>query len=705
MSAPAAPRPGATDPPEQRQEEGGFMGTLQSLARMALIYLAVQYAVGYFAKRSAPASSSNAPADAVNATMPKLPNTAQLVAPLWPLGTHFALKLYVSEDATPAPIDLAHPDLPVPLWSRDNLTLGDWGLEVYDTIDVAIPEAAQHNGSLYAHLIMDRLPESRLPAPGTTDPTDGNKPMEQGRRDFDPDLDRRYIRQPLTTHIRRRTVAKTRNLLRDSTTPDSNESPDAAAHTNSASPALADVGDSIYSYWYGNLTLNLLTEAAPLPYHQMPPAVREQFKLLPADKVDPVTQHRLYAPLLYTNRFWILEANLQPVNVTTPTLPLNLHVYPISFFKLQFYATMQEQMKQQLSLMGGMTGGGEFDEFKRMLVETNPWLLGITVLVTLLHSLFDFLAFKNDISFWKNKKGAAGISVRTIFANIAFQLIIFLYLLDNQKVTSWMILMSQGVGLLIEVWKIKKAVDVQVRPVGADQGVPIVPCVDKTTEVEEIPPTATDAITAEAADLAQRRTLFNFAGYQVTVKGAAQRTDEENRTQEYDETAYRYLTYLAYPLLAGYAGYSLYYEEHKSWYSFVINTLVGFVYAFGFITMTPQLFINYKLKSVAHMPWRTFMYKALNTFVDDLFAFVITMPTLHRLACLRDDVVFVVYLYQKWIYPMDPNRANEFGQVAQEPVDQKEVKRVKKAKSKVRSRKPVQVTDGESEAVEGKKSQ
>ena len=34
--------------------------------------------------------------------------------------------------------------------------------------------------------------------------------------------------------------------------------------------------------------------------------------------------------------------------------------------------------------------------------------------------------------------------------------------------------------------------------------------------------------------------------------------------------------------------------------------------------MTPQLFINYKLKSVEHLPWRTFMYKALNTFVDDL---------------------------------------------------------------------------------------
>lgn len=51
------------------------------------------------------------------------------------------------------------------------------------------------------------------------------------------------------------------------------------------------------------------------------------------------------------------------------------------------------------------------------------------------------------------------------------------------------------------------------------------------------------------------------------------------------------------------------------------------------------------------MPWKTLMYKTLGTFVDDLFAFCIKMPTLHRLACLRDDVIFFVYLYQKWKYP------------------------------------------------------
>ena len=47
----------------------------------------------------------------------------------------------------------------------------------------------------------------------------------------------------------------------------------------------------------------------------------------------------------------------------------------------------------------------------------------------------------------------------------------------------------------------------------------------------------------------------------------------------------------------------------NSWFSWGLQSLVNGVYAFGFLFMLPQLFVNYKLKSVAHLPWRAFMYK------------------------------------------------------------------------------------------------
>ena len=72
----------------------------------------------------------------------------------------------------------------------------------------------------------------------------------------------------------------------------------------------------------------------------------------------------------------------------------------------------------------------------------------------------------------------------------------------------------------------------------------------------------------------------------------------------------------------------------------------------GFILMTPQLFINYRLKSVAHLPWRVFGYKAMNTFIDDLFAFVIKMPSMHRAACFRDgsfyEFMFEIEIFLKF---------------------------------------------------------
>lgn len=129
--------------------------------------------------------------------------------------------------------------------------------------------------------------------------------------------------------------------------------------------------------------------------------------------------------------------------------------------------------------------------------------------------------------------------------------------------------------------------------------------------------------------------------------------------------------------------YSLIYQEHKGWYSFILSTLVGFIYMFGFIMMTPQLFINYKLKSVAHIPWRAFIYKALNTFIDDLFAFIIKMPTLHRLSCFRDDLIFFIYLYQRWIYPVDMKRVNEFGQEFDEDEKKEEKNEEKKGETKI----------------------
>jgi hypothetical protein len=44
-------------------------------------------------------------------------------------------------------------------------------------------------------------------------------------------------------------------------------------------------------------------------------------------------------------------------------------------------------------------------------------------------------------------------------------------------------------------------------------------------------------------------------------------------------------------------------------YSSVLEKIVMFMGMAGFIRMTPQLYINYKLKSVDHLPWKTLIYR------------------------------------------------------------------------------------------------
>ena len=65
----------------------------------------------------------------------------------------------------------------------------------------------------------------------------------------------------------------------------------------------------------------------------------------------------------------------------------------------------------------------------------------------------------------------------------------------------------------------------------------------------------------------------------------------------------------------------------------------------------------------------------VNTFIDDLFAFIIRMPTMARMSCFRDDVVFIIYLWQRYLYPVDTSRPVEGVATVQAEGEKKEKKK------------------------------
>ncbi|KAM5209896.1 putative lipid scramblase CLPTM1 isoform 1-T1 [Hipposideros larvatus] len=543
-------------------------------------------------------------------------------------------------------------------WEQHDLVYGDWTsgensdgcYEHFAELD--IPQSVQQNGSIYIHVYFTKS-------------------------GFHPDPRQKALyRRLATVHMsrminkyKRRRFQKTKNLLTGETEAD----PEMIKRAEDYGPV------EVISHWHPNITINIVDDHTPWVKGSVPPPLDQYVKF------DAVSGD--YYPIIYFNDYWNLQKDYYPINESLASLPLRVSFCPLSLWRWQLYAA--QSTRSPWNFLGDELyeqSDEEQDSVKVALLETNPYLLALTIIVSIVHSVFEFLAFKNDIQFWNSRQSLEGLSVRSVFFGVFQSFVVLLYILDNE--TNFVVQVSVFIGVLIDLWKITKVMDVRVRQgcqadMGAARGWDGGCLVSQTLEL------APGGFPMPAA-LPGPRGFSHQGIFQVTpdhclppclqldrehkVAGLFPRptfkdksTYVESSTKVYDDMAFRYLSWILFPLLGCYAVYSLLYLEHKGWYSWVLSMLYGFLLTFGFITMTPQLFINYKLKSVAHLPWRMLTYKALNTFIDDLFAFVIKMPVMYRIGCLRDDVVFFIYLYQRWIYRVDPTRVNEFGMSGEAP--------------------------------------
>lgn len=580
---------------QQQQQQPTRMESFFAMTKSLILRALIIYFVSSFFRRPQP-----------NATQDQSVANAGPKITAWNYfenGTIFDLHVWLSE----------HPDVVNfhqknnLLWLHEDLTYGDWisgptGDGIYThSLKIKASPHLMNNGSVYLHAFVMRAGESPDPQ-SPRYPKNGHLGHQQ---------------QQLNKFKKLR-VNRNYNLL--------------ASEKEKLEHELktANLKDQIVSHWHPNLTVNLVVDQTNWAQGSVPSPLDEYVKFVDGGKT--------YLPIVFINDYWNLQREYFPINETTPELDLHLTFQPMGMFKWQLYAAKQMKSKWAGNVLGEIMAAGaaeesdeDQDSLKETLLDTNIYLLGITVAVSILHSIFELLAFKNDIQFWNNRQSLEGLSVRSVFFAVFQSLIILLYVLDNE--TNFMIRISCFVGLGIEIWKIHKVVDVNYNN--------------------------------------QNKVLGIFPRITFKDKGSY----SESSTKEYDKLAFKYLGWACFPLLVAYFIYSLIYNEHKGWYSFVLNMLYSYLLTFGFILMTPQLFINYKLKSVAHLPWRMMTYKFLNTFIDDIFAFVIKMPTMYRIGCFRDDIIFFVFLYQRWQYRVDLKRVNEFG-FSGEMEEQAAIKRI-----------------------------
>lgn len=247
---------------------------------------------------------------------------------------------------------------------------------------------------------------------------------------------------------------------------------------------------------------SLLTDIFQVGPHDIPPELANLFRVNKDSKFMPILQNDFLQTRL---------ADLEQVKQDSETMPLTVTYKPMSIGKLRLLLHMQHAMLA-LKRMGFSTK--DLDDIKGAFSDTNLYLLCLTVIVSSVHLLFDFLSFKNDIAFWRSKETYAGLSLRTTLWRGFSHIIIFLYLLDSN--TSMLVQVPAGIGTLIELWKCKKILKMRIGWKG-----------------------------------------ISFA------RDTSETAASEQLTKDIDRQGMKYLMYLLYPMCIVGAVYSLIYQPHK----------------------------------------------------------------------------------------------------------------------------------------------
>ena len=343
------------------------------------IFLIAQFAISQFFGNSNQNTNTvaNSPVPAYEARPDKSLEIAdynpipQKIAPIWPMNSSLDLSIYVAPSLVMPALKSVNPNTLV--LEEKGFVLGDWKENRHIDTTFLVPEEVQNNGTLWAHFYV-ALQGHEL------DPT---------AKDYDVAKAYHFFRQ-LNHVLPKKKVAKTKKLLGGS---DEKENAEKDTYKIPASG----------SYYHPNFTISFIPDSGTPVYPSMHPSIRQYIELESTGARDTSGQHGWYYPVLFVNTFWQLKDHMTELNSTVTSLPLHITLNNLNNWKFSLYASIDDGLKQnqKKAVSGGpmpVAGdGSEFEEFKRVLVDTNIYLLSTTAIVSVLHMVFEGLAFKSDI--------------------------------------------------------------------------------------------------------------------------------------------------------------------------------------------------------------------------------------------------------------------------------------------------------------------
>lgn len=377
----------------------------------------------------------------------------------------------------------------------------------------------------------------------------------------------------------------------------------------------------------------------------------------------PTNSYRFNNKACLNSKLWFYEPVIMIDDITIRSSQFQPIIRPITQFnysdasvaiKFEFestsklYYAYKKVIQSTLTVLESiLSNDNELDEIKYWLSDQNLVRYVWSQLIMLIHIALEYLAFRDDWIYFVGRKSNEGYSVSSLFLSLFNMCIVFLYLHDQKS--SYIILFSVGKDMVYLTYKL-------VRIYTFTWKIEISSIFSKNTELKH-----DDERYSKARKV--KFSVFELMSISIIFpEGLKQSIESSKSTLLYDYIAIMHLGLILYPLMIGISFFSLLNHHYTSFYSWIISSLMNFVSLFGFLSMTPQLYINYKLKSVAHLPIKSFVYKIFSTFIDDIFAFfIIQSPLKYKLMTFRDDIIFFIFLLQWMYYPKDVSRVNEYG--------------------------------------------
>lgn len=296
---------------------------------------------------------------------------AQKIAPIWPMNSSLDLMIYIAPSNSMPKLRSA--DQATLVLEERGFVLGDWNENRQIDTSFTVPKEARINGTLWANFYVALQ----------------GYPLDPASTDYD--IAKAYhFSRPLNHILPKKKVARTKKLLGGS-----KENEEVAEEL----PLIPSFG----SYYHPNFTMSFIPDSGIQVYPTMHPAIRRHIELESSGARDSSGQNGWYYPTLFMNTFWQLKDHMTELNETVTSLPLHITLNNLNNWKFSLYASIDEGLKQnqrQAATGGPMPAAGdgsEFEEFKRVLVDTNIYLLSTTFIVSILHMVFEGLAFKSDI--------------------------------------------------------------------------------------------------------------------------------------------------------------------------------------------------------------------------------------------------------------------------------------------------------------------